>query len=78
MLKVKIKCVTTLDLQAIWHTGSEKYITVADKANVAAHTSNSGGFITFTIKDFLSAYKFYSSWNDGGQFLIPNFDPNII
>jgi len=34
---------------------------VFGKNTVAAHTSDSGGFITFTIKDFLSAYKFYSS-----------------
>ena len=33
---------------------------VFGKNTVAAHTSNNGGFITFTIKDFLSAYKFYS------------------
>lgn len=33
---------------------------VFGKNAVAAHTSNSGGFITFTIKDFLSAYKFCS------------------
>lgn len=34
---------------------------VFGKNTLAAHTSSSGGFITFTIKDFLSAYKFYSS-----------------
>ena len=33
---------------------------VFGKNTVAAHTSNSGGFITFTIEDFLSAYKFCS------------------
>ena len=32
---------------------------VFGKNTVAAHTSNDAGFITFTIKDFLSAYKFY-------------------
>ena len=33
---------------------------VFGKNTLAAHTSNSGGFITFTIEDFLSAYKFCS------------------
>ena len=33
---------------------------VFGKNTVAAHTSNNAGFITFTIKDFLSAYKFCS------------------
>lgn len=36
------------------------WLEVFGKNTVAAHTSNSGGFITFTIKDFLSAYKFYA------------------
>lgn len=34
---------------------------VFGKNTVAAHTNNNSGFITFTIKDFLSVYKFYSS-----------------
>ena len=33
---------------------------VFGKNTVAAHTSDNTGFITFTIKDFLSAYKFCS------------------
>ena len=58
MLKVKIKCVTTVDLQDIWHTGSEKYITVADKANVAAWLSRVGA----TTMDYtVDGYKFVAS-----------------
>lgn len=48
---------------------------VFGKNTIAAHTSNNTGFITFTINDFLSAYKFCSCWNDGANFWYQTLTP---
>ena len=58
MLKVKIKCVNPVDLQAICYVDGEKYITVADKADVAAWLSRLGA-TTMAYK--VDGHKFVAS-----------------
>lgn len=58
MLKVKIKCLSNVDLQTVWHTDSEKYVTVADKAGVASWL-NRVGATTMGYK--VDGYRFLAS-----------------
>lgn len=58
MLKVKIKCVNPVDLQAICYVEGEKYITVADKAGVASWISRLGAT---TMGYTVDGYKFVTS-----------------
>lgn len=58
MLKLKIKCVTSVDLLAICHTAGEKYATVADKATVTSWLIRVGA----TTMDYkVDGYKFVTS-----------------
>ena len=60
MLKVKIKCVNPVDLKAICYVDSEKYITVADKVDVAYWLSRVGAT---TIGYKVEGYKLVASTN---------------
>jgi len=58
MLKVKIKCVNPVELQAICYAAGEKYATVADKADVAYWLSLVGAT---TMGYTVDGYKFVAS-----------------
>ena len=58
MLKVKIKYINPVELKAICYVDGEKYITVADKANVASWLRRVGAT---TMGYKVDGYKFVAS-----------------